>query len=328
MSTEDYYKILGVSRTASDDEIRSAYRKLAKKHHPDRNRGKKTSEDEFKRVQEAYDVLSDKQKREQYDAFGQAGVGKVVDQGGAKQYQWGGGSNINVDDLEDLFNAFGGAQGGNSGRASVFDQIFTGRSGRPTSRARRPVARTKGQDVERPITLSFEQAVEGATVQVDLVQHSPSGQNRQTLEIKIPPNVSDGQRIRLRGKGGSGAGGGPPGDLFIVCHVKPHPFYRREGRNIYLDVPITVTEAMLGTKIEVPTLHGIMTVSIPPGTSSGAKLRLRGKGIASEPKKNPGDQYITISITVPKKLTEKQEKLVRELSETIEENPRTKIGWN
>ncbi len=327
MSHEDLYTELGVSKTATQNEIRSAYRKLAKKFHPDRNPGNKQAEEKFKRVQDAYDILGDEKKRQDYDQFGKAGVGQFVNEGGNQYYTWGEGTKVKYDDLEDLFSAFGG--GGGDDRASVFEQIFGGRGGRTRRTATQPRGPVKGQDVERVVNLTFDQAIHGTKVELDLVYNGRRGEKRQAITVKIPPNVADGQKIRARGKGGPGQSGGDNGDLIIVCRVARHPHFRREGHDIHLDVPISVTEAILGTKVDVPTLHGTITVTIPPGTSSGAKLRLREKGIpAAGNGSTPGDQIITVQIEVPNSLDEEGRSAIESVKEALETEPRKKLSWN
>lgn len=321
MPIDDYYEILGVPRMATADQIRRAYRKLAKRYHPDRNPGDPAAEKKFHQVQEAYDVLSDKKKRSQYDQFGKAGVGRFAERSGQRVYQWGEGSSVNADDLEDLFAAFGGRPSSSSGGASVFEQLFGGRK-RTAQRARPP---SRGHDIERRVPLTFDQAVHGATVDIKL---TIKGRAPEQLSVKIPPNVEDGQRIRLRGKGGPGFNGGPDGDMFIVCSVSPHPFFTRQGRDIYVDVPVTFAEATLGAKVDVPTLHGVFTVILPPGTSSGAKLRLRGKGVPGSNGQPKGDQYIVVRIVAPKQVSDSQRQTIRQLADQLDEDPRGDLGWS
>jgi DnaJ-class molecular chaperone len=321
MAGFDYYDALGVKHNATADEIKKAYRKLAKQYHPDRNKDNPAAEKKFKQVQEAYDVLGDSTKRAQYDQFGRAGVGEFVDTGNQRVYQWGQGSTINVDDLEDLFTAFGGGPGGAraSRRASIFDQFF-GNRGRTAAPQPPP---QKGKDHDYPVRLTFEQAVNGASIDIQL---SVGGQRHESITVKIPAGVRDGQRIRLRGKGSPGPRGGPPGDLYIVCHVQPHRYFRREGDDITVEVPLSVTEALLGAKVDVPTLHGTMTVTIPPGTSSGAKLRLKGKGVGGNGR-SPGDQFVVVRIVTPRQLNEEQRTVVEALAKTLDENPRATVPW-
>lgn len=311
----DFYKTLGVDRSASADQIKRAYRRLTKKYHPDRNPDDPSAEQKFKEVQEAYSVLGDAQKRSDYDRFGDAAVGHWdTDPGGQRVYTWGSGAQVPFDDLEDLFSAFGGG-------ASVF-RDFPGRGRRAPGRRKAPPAR--GQDVERAVNLSFDQAVKGTTVEMDVARIGPGG--RETLDVRIPPGVRDGQRIRLKGKGRPGANGGPAGDLYLACSVRPHAYFRREGQDIYLDVAVSITEAALGTKIEVPTLSGPVEMTIPPGTPGGSKLRLRGRGIAGGDG-SPGDQYVVVRIVPPKSLTDEQKELLKRLGESLAENPRRDVPW-
>ncbi len=332
MAGDDYYQLLGVSRKASAEAIKKAYRTLAKRYHPDRNPGDKDAERRFKKIQEAYEVLSDQQKRAQYDQFGKVGVGRFEDRDSKRYYTWGGGSTVEMDDLEDLFAAFGGGArpGGGSG---VFQQIFGGRRQWPGGGRRQgppPRKAAPGSDVESAVRLTFEQAVNGSTVEID---RSVGGRKRESIAVKIPPNVSNGQRIRLRGQGAPGRNGGPPGDLYIICDVQPHAYFKRDGKDIHLDVPLSVTEAMRGAKIDVPTLHGPMTVTIPPGTSSGTRLRLRGKGVApggtgtQAASDTPGDQIVVIQIIVPKHLTQEQEQAAEALAEASTEDVRSRMSW-
>ncbi len=311
---EDYYAILGVNRSATPEEIKRAYRKLAKQYHPDRNPGDKTAEGKFKEVQEAYEVLNDADKRRDYDRFGRAGVGRFQEHPqGQRVYTWGGGSQINLDDLEDLFTAFGGGQGE---APSVFSPFFGRRGGRPRPTA----APQRGADLERTVTLSFEQAIQGTTLDVDLAGRS--GGKRETLSVKIPPGVEDGQRIRLRGRGYPGENGGPAGDLLLNCAVRPHRYFERHGADIHVELPVTLVEAALGGKVDVPTVDGTMTMTLPPGTSSGARLRLRGKGAPRGPSGQRGDQIVIVRVVVPKNLTPEQKLLFESLAKTIPENPR------
>lgn len=326
MSHQDYYEILGVSRSASADEIKRAYRKLAKQHHPDRNPGNPEAETKFKEAQGAYSVLSDTQKRAEYDQFGRAGVGDWQQrQGGQRVYSWGGGSQINSEDLEDLFSAFGG--GGSGPQASVFDQFFGGRGQRRAPRRRaRP---TRGDNVDRAVRLTFDQALHGTKIELRLTDFGNGNQGQpQTLTVTVPPGVDDGQRIRLRGKGRLGLHGGPPGDLYLVCSIAAHPYLRRAGRDLFLDLPISLTEAALGTTIEVPTLDGQVSLKIPAGTQGGSKMRLRGKGIPANRKQPAGDLYAVIKIVAPKQLTEKQQELFEQLADELDANPRQGLVWS
>jgi DnaJ-class molecular chaperone len=313
----DFYKTLGVDRNASAEQIKRAYRKLTKQFHPDRNPNDPEAERRFKEVQEAYEVLGDKDKRADYDQFGDAAVGHVeTGPTGQRVYTWGSGTQIPVDDLEDLFTAFGGG-------ASVFGDVFGRGRARTARRRRHKPPPAPGQDVERTVNLSFEQAVHGSNIEVDVTR---DGQKRQTLDVKIPPGVEDGQRIRVKGGGMPGHNGGPQGDLFLRCSVRPHAYFQRDGLDILVDLPISLAEAALGAKVEVPTIAGPVEMTVPPATSSGAKLRLRGKGLHNAAG-TTGDQIVVIRVVSPKTLTDQQRRLLEEFNESLAENPREHAPW-
>jgi DnaJ-class molecular chaperone len=335
MAKRDYYEILGVPKTASADEIRKAHRKLALKHHPDRNKNNKEAEERFKEIQEAYDVLSEDAKRANYDQFGHAGVGaggpgrgngadpyeafrRAQGGGGAGRTTWRPEPGVSVEDFDP--SQFGA--GGNFG--DIFEQLFGGRAGaaggRGGTRGRGRTEIPRGQDVDHPVTLTFEQAARGSTLPLQ-ISRGPG--HSETIEIKIPPGVKDGSRIRIKGRGEQT--GGEPGDLFIITHVLPHPYFRREDLDIYLDVPISVWEALLGTKVQVPTLDGPVTITIPAGTSSGAKLRIKGRGV--ERGKEKGDQYAVIKIIVPKHLDDEDKKVVQQLAAKHPIDARADVKW-
>ena len=340
MAKRDYYDVLGVSKTASADEIKKAHRKLALKHHPDRNKDNKSAETKFKEIQEAYDVLGDADKRRNYDQFGHAGppgaggmppngdpfeaFRRAQQQGGRGGYnQWRAAPGVSVEDFDvnsgdfaDVFEQLFGARGGAGAGAGGFN---AGPSAGRGSRGRRAQPAPRGQDIDHPVTLSFEQAARGVTLPLQISRDG----HTETIDIKIPAGVKDGSRVRIRGKGEQA--GGEPGDLFIVTHVTPHPYFRREGLDIYLDVPLSIYEALLGTKVTVPTLDGQVTVTIPPGASSGSKLRVKGHGIERANEK--GDEYVVIKIVVPKTLDEDDKTVVENLAKKHPLNPRADIGW-
>jgi len=336
MPERDYYKVLGLSRTASADEVKRAYRKLAKKYHPDRNPDDKAAETRFKEVQSAYEVLSDPQKRKAYDQFGHAGPagqGWRAGPAGPHVYTWksGGGPDIPVENLEDLFQVFAGGAGIGRGRSgpSSFEELFSGMGGpgRQARRTRPGAAETAtDRDIEHPATLTFEQAIHGTTLDLCLTPGGRTG-SRETVSIKIPPGVANGQRIRVRGKGNPGRRGTPPGDLYIVCNIQPHPYFRRVGNDIYLELPLSMTEAALGTKVEIPTLAGRTVLRVPPGTPSGTKLRLKNKGVKPPGTKPQGHQYAVVRIIPPKPLSPRQKELLQELRDTGEGSPRENVGW-
>lgn len=340
MPERDYYDILGVPRNASADEIKRAYRKLAKQYHPDRNPGNKEAETKFKEVQAAYDVLGEPDKRKRYDQFGHAGVGVGGEHpgwragpSGQRVYTWrsGGGPDIPIEDLDDLFSAFSGARGGGGPRGGgpgegIFEEFFRGAAGGRRRAARQPEPQP-GRDIEHAVNLTFEQAIRGTTLDLRLSPaegHGPA----ETISVKIPAGVSDGQRIRVRGKGQSAGPGGSPGDLYIVTRVAPHPYFRRLENDIYVDLPLTLSEAALGTKVRIPTLDGQTLLTVPAGTASGAKLRLKAQGVKPAGGKPAGDLYAVVRIVPPKELTPAQRDLLERFRAEGEGNPREHAGWS
>ncbi len=320
MDQRDYYEILGVDRSASDRQIKSAYRRLARKYHPDVNKSP-DAEGKFKEATAAYEVLADPEKRKMYDQFGHAEPGAFGfgrgGQGRAKVYTqtWpGGGAGFDFEDLfsssqfsgmslEDLMAALGGRSRRQSRRSSRTAESVT------------PVA-------ESHITLNFMQAVKGCSTSLQI--RRPDGRGER-IEVKIPAGVREGSRIRLRGQGASGPGGA--GDLYIITHVRDHPYFRRDGADIYLDLPVSITEAAMGAKVTVPTIDGRTVVKIPPGTSGKARLRLQGKGIPDPKTGSRGDQYVVIKIVLPKKISEKGRELLDEFSRSDPYDPREDAKW-
>lgn len=342
MPEGDPYQVLGISRNATSDEIKRAYRKLAKQYHPDRNRGDEKAEARFKEVQSAYDILGDAEKRKLYDRFGHAGIsggapgGWRSGPGGQRVHTWksGGGPDIPIEDLDDLFSIFGGGGGGGGGSGgaggagSIFEQFFRESAGQGGGRGRRrppTEPADSGGDAEHTVTLTFEQAIHGTELQLEVADGSGGPSKR--IAVKIPEGVADGQRIRLRGKGRPRRAGTPAGDLYIACRVQAHRYFRRVDNDIYLDLPLTVTEAALGTKVEIPTLKGKTVLTVPPGTPSGAKLRLKSAGVKPAGKKGKGDQYAVVRIVPPKPLSQRQRELLEQLRETGEDSPREDLGW-
>ena len=305
----DYYKILGVSREASKDEIRKSYRKLAREYHPDRKPDDKVAAEKFKEIQQAYDVLGDSDKREQFDRYGSAFQNAKA--GGHPDF-----GNMDFSDLfkggaVDLGDILGGAFSGGGGFGG-----FGGGGGR------RPQGPMKGQNARSEITISFNLAVQGGGYELNV----NNAGHAEVLDIKIPPGVSNGSTIRLAGQGAPGINGGSKGDLLVTIKVALHPWFKRDGKNLLLDLPITITEAVLGAKVDVPTLSdGVVTMTIPPGTSSGAKLRLRGKGVPDPKTSNNGDQYITIKIIAPKEISETAQTAMEIFKEEENTNPRENL---
>ncbi|MBN1941839.1 MAG: DnaJ domain-containing protein [Phycisphaerae bacterium] len=324
--SRDFYDVLGVKRDATADQIKKAYRKLARKYHPDVNKAPDAAE-KFREATEAYDVLSDPQKREQYDRFGPAAF-----EGGARPGGWGGfqqgpggGQTVHFD----FGDFFGGRGGGSSGFMGMgLDEILEALGGEARRRGARRSrqAAPKGADIEHHIELDFLQALHGTSTSLRMTGRDATGKStEQTLTVKIPPGVGEGQKIRLRGKGQDGPGGS--GDLLLICHVRDHPYYQRVGNDIYVQVPIGIVEAALGGSVDVPTLEGMTTIKIPPGTPSGRRIRLRGKGVKSADGQKQGDQYVVIKITPPKSVSEKGAALLREFRDREGPDARAEVPW-
>ena len=366
MAARDFYSVLGVARGASELEIKRAYRKLARKYHPDVNPGNKTAEAKFKEISEAYEILGDPEKRRRYDQFGRdafsAGAQGAQHSGG---FDFGG---FDFDsgvpgDLGDLLSDFFGQRG------------HTGPSGPG-----------KGEDLHYSLDINFEDAIRGLSTEISLQKHSRCGRcggsgahlgsalescpdcggsgrlrhrgvlrtnqpcprcqgqgkisreacsacggrgvtfGTDRIAVKIPPGVDTGSRIRLHGMGEPGRNGGPSGDLFIITRIQPHPVLERKGDNLYAEVPITITEAALGTRIDVPTIDGTTTMRIPPETGSGQVFRLRGKGVPHLKGGGQGDQFVTVKIVVPRNLDARSQELLREFARLNPDDPRRGRG--
>jgi len=395
MAKQDYYQVLGVKRDAKPEELKKAYRRLARKFHPDVNPGDKSSEERFKLITEAHDVLSDPKKRSVYDRFGQysdnlaeAAARGATPPGGAPG-QGAGGFDFTGFDWGNTATSYGGAGSSSSGNSSSFRDIFADLFGGGGAKAEREPPRPmpqRGADIEMPLALSFEEAVTGITTNISVnrseqcsrcngagdaggplivcqtckgagqvqkaggrlrfAQECPdcagTGKRRapcpvchgkgtvpkvETVKVRIPAGVDTGSRVRIPGKGEGGRLGAPPGDLYIITNVGRHQHFTRKGDNIYVSVPVTVPEAALGAKIEVPTVEGKAQLRIPPGTQSGQKFRLRERGVPSL--RNPqarGDQFIEVQVTLPKVISEETKDLLKRYAQMNPENPRVVMG--
>ncbi|MBU6419540.1 MAG: J domain-containing protein [Proteobacteria bacterium] len=270
---DDPYKILGVKKEASADEIRSAYRKLAKKHHPDLNPGNKQAEEDFKAISGAYDLLSDTEKRAKYDR------GEIDASGAERAPQQSWRQYADAAQGERYAYSTGGAGGADF--EDLFANIFN----------QRPRGPAKGHDRHYSLEVTFLEGVSGATRRITL----PDG---GTLDVKIPPGTEGGDTLRLRGKGDAGMGGGPPGDALIEIHVAAHKFYRRIGRNLHMEVPVSLKEAVLGAKVTIPTPAGDVAMTVRPGTETGTEMRLRGRGVPAHGKHAAGDLHVKLNVVV------------------------------
>jgi curved DNA-binding protein len=298
MSQQDYYKILGVSKTATDAEIKKAYRKLAMKYHPDHSKDDKHAEEMFKKVSEAYAVLSDKEKRQQYDTFGSTGFHQRYSQEDIFRNA----------DLGDILKEFGfGGQGMrfSFGGGSPFGGPFGGHQ-----RRQAPV---KGSDLVYELPLTLQEVASGASKSVTF-QHQGRNEN---ITVKIPPGMITGKKLRLSGKGEQSGYGGPPGDLFIQSRVVSDPVFSAEEYDLSITITIRLSESLLGTQVSVPTIDGgELSLKIPPGTRHKTRMRLAGHGLPKMKGHTKGDLYVTVSVDIPKKLTAEQKKLIEKLSVT------------
>lgn len=313
-ATPDYYKTLGVPRTASTDEIKKAFRKLARKYHPDAG----GSEAKFKEINEAYEVLSDDKKRKLYDQYGTANENQIP-------RGWGGG-NVNVDDI---FGGAGGA-GGFGSWSDILESIRRGEGAFGTEwdfgdfggQGGRRARAQKGKDMNVTLNVTFDEAFRGTEKRVTV--RIPGKSTSETLTVKVPAGAVDGGRLRFRGKGGPGQNGGEAGDLLITTKIEPHPYFTRDGANVLVDVPVTVAEAALGASVVVPAPDGTkVRVKIPAGTQTGAKLTVRGKGAPRVKGSGTGDLLIKVDVRVPKTMNEEQRKAMERFLAATSEDVRT-----
>jgi len=311
MNTEkDLYAVLGVPRNATQDQIKKAYRDLARKHHPDMNQGDKESEEKFKEIQHAYETLSDPEKKKSYDMFGTSGFGGQRTSGGSyRQYSRG---FPDIDEIfKDIFSQGGGAYG-MGGAGGSFGDIFD--FGNVRQQPRKP------KNIQHTVTLDFETAVKGG--EKELLVKSPDGGIKKIM-VKIPAGVKTGSKVRLPGKGEQM--NSMAGDLILEIKVLSHPVFKRENDDIYIDLPLTVYEAALGTLIDVPTIESPVKLTIPPGVGSGTKMRLREKGVKNPKTGKRGDQFVVVQIAMPKESNEHMKKLMDEIKEKYPYDPRKKL---
>jgi curved DNA-binding protein len=323
MADRDFYKVLGVPRTATESEIRKAYRNLARKYHPDKNPGNVQAEEKFKDVSHASDILLNKKKRELYDEFGEIGLKEGFNPDAYRQYRggmsgMGGGGSREVTDFEDLLNGLrgaGGPRGGVGGPGFGGFQDFMGGEAVQELFRRGNRGRSRAADVISEITLGFVEAMRGGEREIQLV--IPGEAEARRMKVRIPPGVKDGGQIRLRGQGIEG------GDAVLKIRVDEHPVFRRDGDDLLMNLPVTVGEAYFGAKVTVPTLDGGVSLTVPKGAKSGNKLRLRGKGV---PKSDgAGDLIVMVMIRLPEKQGEEVEKVVRELDKQYEGDVRAEL---
>lgn len=320
MQPKDYYQILGVPRKADEKEIKKAFRKLARQHHPDVNAGDKRAEERFKDINEAYEVLSDPEKRAKYDQFGaqwQQYQSGGAQPGGFDWSRWAGQPGaqgttrtVSQEEFEELF---GGRGGGGGGFSDFFETLFGG--GRRSAgadpfgdMARSSTRARRGRDFEQPVEVTLEEAFSGGT---RLLRR----EDGSTVEVKIPPGVTNGSRVRLGGEGGSGAGGATAGDLYLVIEVKPHARFERRGDDLHVKVPVDLYTAMLGGEVALNTLAGSVVLTVPPETPNGKTFRLRGQGMPHL--KNPerrGDLYADVDLQIPRNLSAQEQALFRQLA--------------
>ncbi|MFZ5907552.1 MAG: molecular chaperone DnaJ [Nitrospirota bacterium] len=359
---KDYYKTLGVNRDASQDEVKKAFRKLARKYHPDLNPGDKVAEQKFKELNEAYEVLGDSKKRAEYDQFGSSPFGA-----GGQGFE-----GFRTHDFRDAFHT------GAGGFGDIFSDLFGFRQGPETS------YRMKGHDMVMNLDLSLEEAFAGVTKTISFSREVPCTQchgsggeasqtcdickgtgstktskgffqmsqpcgtcggtgqkitkicsvcngrgkilRTETIKVKIPRGADTGSRVKVKGKGGAGTGGGPAGDLFIEIAIHSHPLFKRKGNDLYLDLPVTFGEAALGAKIEVPTIDGRTVMTLPPGTQGGQRMKLSGKGFPSPKTGTRGNQYIDIKIVVPKDLNASEKDAIARVDSLYKEDPRRSLS--
>jgi DnaJ-class molecular chaperone len=341
---KDFYKTLGIRRDASQSEIQDAYRELARKYHPDLNPDNKEANKRFQEVQAAFDVLSDQKKRELYDRYGSSfeTIGAGGPHGGPT---WNGGpggpfgggpsgggfEGEPFDFSQFLGERFGSGGSGSGGFADLFSQFRHAgaeagpRSGRQRPGQQRPGQQRRGADVTHRLQIPFTTAITGGKAQITVQRRSGK---TETITVTIPPGIEDGTKIRLRGQGEPGPRGGKPGDILLAVRVSPHDHFRRLGKHLHVHLPVTLAEAALGAKVDVPTPRGTVSLQVPPGTSSGTKLRIKGHGVTAKDGK-PGDLLAEVQIVLPKQLDEESRRLIEQIDRQcpLSTAPRANLQW-
>lgn len=315
MSKKDFYQLLGVNKSSSQEEIKKAYRKLAMQYHPDKNQGNKKAEEKFKEISEAYEVLSDDEKKKNYDMFGHAGAGGNPFGSGGNPFGRGGssgggfGGGFGQADINDLFgDIFGDAFGGARSKSS---------SHKGSSSAR------KGSDLRYTLTITFEEAASGTEKVISFIRQVGSREESAKLSVTVPPGVKDGQRLKLSEEGDKPSSG-TAGDLYVIIGLQEHVLFRREDADVMFDLPIKYTEAILGTEVDIPTLTGKAQIKIPQGIYSGQVLRLKGKGFPRIGGIGHGDMLVRLLVDTPQKTNSRQRELLEELNRYAEETPLVK----
>ncbi len=302
MSKRDYYSLLGIDRTASAEEIKKSYRKLAMKYHPDKNPGNKKAEDTFKEITEAYETLSDPKKKEMYDQFGFAG---------ANQGFAGTGPG---------FGGFSGSYGGSENFQDIFGDIFG-----DVFQKKGPVRKQRGADLRYTLTITLEEAAMGSEKVIHFLRNRTGKEDEAKLMVKIPSGVKPGQRLKLTGEGDGSLNGGPNGDLYVILNIAEHNLFKREEDDVILELPVSYLDAIFGCNLEVPTLSGKIAVKIPPGTHSGQILRIKGKGFQKSGGFGAGDMLIRIMVDTPNDLTKEEKRTLEEMRKSAKETPQVQV---